>query len=78
MANNDQALSETTNQDQNGDDLGAWITIEWDRKGQQAHWHIKNMSHQEALYVLLDVVKNCAGFALGETHSHPHHHEEAG
>jgi hypothetical protein len=61
MANNDQALSETT------------IKIEWDREAGQARWRIKNMTHQEALFVLLDVIKNCVGFALGETH----HHEEA-
>lgn len=70
------ALSETTEQAQ--DDLGSWITVEWDRENQQAHWHIKNMTHQEALFVLLDVVQNCVGFALGETHDHHHHEEEPG
>jgi len=74
MANDEQVLSETTKQGQT-DDLAS-ITIEWDRKAKKAHWHIRGMTHQEALYVLMDVVKDCVRFALGETHHH-HHEEEA-
>jgi hypothetical protein len=72
MTKNEEALSETTKQGQT--DNGASITIEWDRKAKKAHWHIRGMTHQETLYVLLDVVKDCVRFAQGETHHH--HHEE--
>jgi hypothetical protein len=72
MANDEQVLSETTNSEATN---AASITIEWDRKAKKAHWHIRGMTYQETLYVLIDVAKDCARFALGETH---HHHHEGG
>lgn len=69
-----ESLSETT---EKPDDLGSWITIEFDPKTEKATWRLKNLTHQQAMWILIDVLRNCMGFALGEGHHHHAHEEDA-